>query len=146
MHALKQYRSPVDHHAADHIVLKDDIFDRVAVEDSSAGMHSLIEQSRCTFDRIHHKEVVAILLIVDAKFLDDVQCFLLHDDVVEHHRTAPHATTRRQFSIKLCHFQPCLGKIVSCYDARRATTYDSYIEVQITLQLLEIRGDNTLRN
>ena len=42
VHTLAQYRSPIDNNTTNNIVLKDNIFDRIAVENSSSGMHGFV--------------------------------------------------------------------------------------------------------
>ena len=82
--------------------------------------------------------------MVDFELAHDIHSFLLDDNLVEHHGTAPHATAGSQLAVELSYLQTGLGQIVSSHNTRRATAYDSNIEVEVLLQLLKIGTDNTL--
>jgi len=112
MHSLPQHWSPVYNHSAYSIVLEDYIFYRVAVENCCTGMNGFIKQCRCALHRIHNIQVAVVLFIIDFKLLYYMQSLLLYNNLVEHHGTSPHATSRREFPVELGHFQSGLCKII----------------------------------
>ena len=112
-----KYRSPVYNNAAYDIVLEHYVFNGITVEDCCSGMHSLIKQCRRTLNRVHYIESVAVRLIIDVEILYDVNGFFLHDNLVEHHGTAPHTAAGSKLTVELRYFQSGLGEIIRSNNA-----------------------------
>ncbi len=104
-----QYGSPVYYHTAYGVVLEDDVLHRVAVEDRGTRMYRMVEQGGSALYGIHYIEAVFVLLVVDFKFLYDVDSLFLYDNLVEHHGAAPHAAAGSQLTVELRNFQSCLS-------------------------------------
>ena len=107
-------------------------------------MNGLVKQCRRALYGVHNIKSVTVRLIVYVEIFYYVDGFFLNNNLVEHHRAAPHSAAGRQLAVKLRHLQAGLCKIISCYNARRAAANDCDIEVEISFQLLEIGTDDTL--
>ena len=127
MHTFADYRGPVNYHTGYCIVVEYHIFHRIAVKNSSTGFRCLIDQCRSSMNRIHNISTIAGIMIRNTQFLHDRHGFFLYDNIIKHHGTAPHASSRSQFTVEKSHFLSGFSQIISCYDTGRATTNNSHI-------------------
>src|SRR3712207_9193633 len=82
-------------------------------------MGGVIEQGRSALHGIRRVKSVAVFLVIDTEILEDVERFLLHDELVEHHRSAPHSAAGGEFAVEKCHTKSGLCHVVGCRYARR---------------------------